>query len=158
MCSPASKLELSNIPILDVDADDEEDEHDAEELVSSMNHMSLHDSLHDSVRALHSPPLSGHMDNSRIDSSHTGELAVDHCEECVTGASSLSLLSVTESSAPADASGSLLGSTHSTGAHQSALSASLFTLSYRYTGWFSRAMLLVDVLVYLVGLTVSTSD
>ncbi|XP_067940981.1 uncharacterized protein [Watersipora subatra] len=104
--SPASRLDLSHIPALDID----DVETEAEELISGMSHVSLHDSL----KGLHSPPLSPDAEEAMpVHSSCVDSL--------VATTNSLSVLSLSD-----DKSSHLID--HSTGPQQS---VSLFTLSYR---------------------------
>lgn len=154
-------MELSHIPaVLDADG----------ELSVSMNYMSLHDSLtearniaspnhisplplqltannhsvsqlHESLQAMHSPAISGHIDHDEI------KLPIIHLPKIPLpdlSDSSVSLLSVNstrpdDSEAPTDSLRStqnITKSSHSNSSYassgNSALSASLFTASYRY--------------------------
>ena len=70
-------------------------------------------SLHDSLRGMHSPPLSGHIDNSHIVTDNSTQT-----DEHRTGASDLSISSQDEY--------------YSSNSQSLQQSCSLFTTSYRY--------------------------
>lgn len=125
--SPVSKID---IPVLNLCADNGSSV-DTEYLSASLNAMSLHDALHDSLNDAHSPALAGHVDPPHM--VYNGAQPETY---------SLSLLSVAEESSNPSALPSSFVTSNRTASNQSAsqqsassqsaLSASLFASSYRY--------------------------